>query len=119
VSWDPNDWFNFFFNTGDKNMDFQALADEFVAALKDTAADIRVELKGDLIEVRDYVANRMSYLASIRGDAGFYEAVEDEAVNILLESAGAAVLRADALDERLQALAKGLLSMAARAAGLA
>ncbi len=100
-------------------MDFQALADEFVAALKDTAADIRVELKGDLTAVRDYTAERMRYLTGIREDAGFYEAVEVEAVNVLLESAGTAVDRADALDERLQALAKGLLSMAARAAGLA
>ena len=99
-------------------MDFQALADEFVDTLKDTAADIRVELKGDLTAVRDYAAERMRYLAGIYGDVGYYEAVEDEAVNVLLASAGAAVNRADALDERLQALAKGLLSMAARAAGL-
>lgn len=99
-------------------MDFQLLADEFIAALKDTATDIRVELKGDLTEVRDYTAERMKYLVPLRNDAGFYEAVEDEAVNVLLTAAGAAVSRADALDERLQALAKGLLSMAARAAGL-
>ena len=99
-------------------MNFTLLADEFIAALKDTASDIRVELKGDLEEVRDYAAERMRHLASIRDDVGFYEAVEDEAVNVLLESAGAATSRADALDERLQALAKGLLSMAARAAGL-
>ncbi len=102
-----------------KNMDFQILADEFIAALKDSASDIGVELKEDLIEVRDYAAARMRYLAFLRDDAGFYEAVEDEAVNILLASAGASVNRADALDERLQALAKGLLAMAARAVGLA
>jgi hypothetical protein len=100
-------------------MDFKLLADEFIAALKDTATDIRVELTGDLTEVRDYVAERMRYLAPLRDDAGFYEAVEDEAVNVLLMGAGATVNRADALDERLQALAKGLLAMAARAAGLA
>lgn len=96
-----------------------ALGQEFLDMLRVHAREVGVELKGDMDEVRWYAAERMGHLSEILDEPGYQEALEAETINVLLVAAGRSVVRADALDDRLKALAKGLLGMGARALGLA
>lgn len=95
------------------------LGQEFLTLMVRHADELGVELSGDLQLVRGYATDRMLHLSRILDQRGYADALDAEVVNVLLVAAGRGVARADALDDRLKALAKGLLGMGARALGLA
>lgn len=94
------------------------LAEEFERSFLATAARLGVTFNTGHGVIRDYVAGRLAVLAVIVDEPGFEEALQAEGINAALVAAGEAVDAADALDKELVAFATGMLTMAARAAGL-
>ncbi len=97
----------------------EQIVEDFIALLKQHAAEVGQELKGDLEAVKAYAAERMAHLSAIVGQPGFAMALRAERDNVGLKAVSAAVARADAVDARVLSLIEGALAIGARALALA
>ena len=88
---------------------------ELEKILKDNAAEFGNELRIDFTEIREYVAARTAYLATIVGQTGFEQALRAERDNVALKIGIGITKRADAADQRLLGVIGGVLSLGARA----
>jgi uncharacterized YccA/Bax inhibitor family protein len=91
------------------------VADDFVALIKDQAAEIGRDLGDNLEEVRQYAASRMLHLSAIIEQPGYLEAVRAERDNVALKLGLAAVAVGDAADQRLIGAIGGAIALGARA----
>lgn len=92
-----------------------SIIDDFEALVVAEADALGIKLAENRDEWRRYSAATMRTLADAVEEPGFDEALRAAADNVTLKAAQGAVDSADALDERLKALVKGALGMAARA----
>lgn len=98
--------------------DINQIGQDFIDLLKRNAAEVGLELKGDLQAIADYAAARAQHLSESVGEPGFDEALVAERDNVILFSASTAIDRADAVDARILGLVEGALAMGARALAL-
>ncbi len=98
----------------DRDEASKILGKDIIESMRAEAAAVGVELKDDLEAVAIYAAGRADHLSLIVGDPGFEEALIAERDNVSLMASRAAVHRADAIDARVLAVARGGLALAAR-----
>ena len=91
------------------------IAKQIERLLKEYAKELGNELELD--NFKGYAMERIEFLASIRGEAGFGLAVEQEAINILVYSGTGVVNAADIIDAKLLAFLRGALAIAAETLG--
>lgn len=98
----------------DKPKVLQALSEDLVRQLKNEAGSMGFELTADLGEVALYASERIEHLSRCVGKPGFDLALEAERDNLALKVGIHSVTRADAIDARILAVARGGLAIAAR-----
>ncbi len=91
------------------------IGDDFVALIKNQAEQIGEGLVDDLDSVSEYAAQRAEHLSTVVGEPGFDQALIAERDSIAIRIAIRAVDSADDFDNRLLAVVRGGLSIAANA----
>ena len=90
------------------------IAEALVDTLKAQAEESANGLKGDVEELKIYVAERLVILAQAAMEPGFERVVRAERTNILLKGGLLSVGLADEADQRMRDVAYGALGTAVR-----
>lgn len=91
------------------------IAHDLEALLKDAARETGRDLRGNMVEITAYAAERTAFLSTLVGQPGFEEAVRAERDNVALKAGISAVKTADAADARIVGIIQGVLFLGARA----